>query len=548
MMIGRKMKALLLTTLCMSLAACSSGGSGKENNTETEKPPVVAADPFGRFDETVSVSLGKAMSVDVDLPSGETQENNEYVRFIENELNVKFNYDWQTADGDPYKQKMDLVIVSGTTPDVMLVDEAQLKLLVDADLILDLTDLYEANISPELRAVFESTKDLSLASATFDGKLMAIPNSSPGADAMNALYIRKDWLDAVNLPVPKTLEDIEAAAKAFIDNKLGGGNNQTIGLIGQQDIVNVGNSIFGFDTIFSYFDAYPELWVKKDDGSVEYGSIQPETKVALEKLRDMYADGIIHREFVAETGSSGREKVIAGRAGMFFGPFWMPQWIMIDNLKLDPKAEWVTVAAPLDKEGKFKTHTMSPTNSYLAVSKKMKNPEAVIRILNHEYIIDQTRGNEFYIDKEVRYNRVNLPFGHMMAPFDEKEIAVAKVDEVLAGTRDYNELLAHEKIQYDRIVYNKENPKKDLLAWAGTLTVATTREMIQDNVVKVSGAFYGKTPTMNRKWVNLKKLEDETFIQIIMGDKPIDAFDQFVADWKKQGGDEITSEVNNAVK
>ncbi|URN95756.1 MAG: extracellular solute-binding protein [Candidatus Pristimantibacillus lignocellulolyticus] len=548
MVFGTKMKAVLLIAMCTTLVACSSGGNGKGNKEVVEKTPVVAADPFGRFEETITVSLGKAMSVDIELPPGDTQENNEYVRFIEEELNVKFNYDWQTADGDPYKQKMDLVIVSESVPDVMLVDEAQLKLLVDADLIADLTDVYEANISPELREVFESTKELSLASATFDGKLMAVPNSSPGADAMNTLFIRKDWLDAVGLPVPKTLEDIEVAARAFIDNNLGGGNNQTIGLVGQQDIVNIGNSIFGFDTIFSYFDAYPELWVKNDDGTVEYGSIQPETKVALAKLRDMYANGVIHREFVAETGSSGREKIISGRAGMFFGPFWMPSWIMIDNLKLDPKAEWVTVAVPLDKEGKFKTHTMSPTSSYLAVSKKMANPEAVIRILNHEYIIDQTRGNEFYIDQNVRYNRVNLPFGHMMAPFDEKEIAVVKVDEVLAGTREYDTLLAHEKIQYDRIVYNNENPKKDLLAWASSITVDTTRGMIQSNVEKVTGAFYGKTTTMNRKWVNLKKLEDETFIQIIMGDKPIDAFDQFVADWKKQGGDEITSEVNEAVK
>jgi len=549
MLLGKKMKALLIVALCTTLVACSSGGNGKEVEKEAvEKPPVTVQDPFGRFDETVTISMGKGMSVDIDLPPGDTQENNEYVRFIEEQLNVKFDYAWQTADGEPYKQKMDLVIVSGTVPDIMIVDEAQLKLLVDADLIADLTDIYESNISPELRAVFESTKDLSLASATFDGKLMAIPNSSPGADAMNSLFIRKDWLDAVNLPIPKSLEDIEVAAKAFIDNNLGGSNNQTIGLIGQQNIVNVGNSIFGFDTIFSYFDSYPELWVKNGDGVVEYGSIQPETKTALAKLRDMYANGIIHKEFVAETGSTGREKVIAGRVGMFFGPFWMPAWMLIDNLKLDPKAEWVTVAVPLDKEDKFKTHTMSPTSRYLAVSKTLKNPEAVIRILNHEYILDQTRGIDFYVDQGVRYNRVNLPFGHMMAPFDEKEIAVGKVDEVLAGTRDYETLLIHEKLQYDRIVYNDENPKKDPIAWASMLSVATTRGMVQDNVVKVTGAFYGTTPTMKRKWVNLQKLEDETFIQIIMGSKPIDAFDQFVEDWKKQGGDEITKEVNDAVK
>ncbi len=292
------LKAILLAGLCISLAACSGGGGGKPSGAGEEKPAVKeeAASPFGKFGETVTIRYGKASSVDVRLPSGESQENNEYSRFIENELNVKFEHIWQTADGDPYKQKIDLVIASGDIPDVMVVNEAQLKLLVDSDLIADLTDVYDKNISPELRDVFESTKNLSLASATFDGKLMAVPNSAPGADAKNVLFIRKDWLDELNLPEPKTLSDIEEVAKAFMDRDPGGnGKNNTIGLMGQQDIVNVGNSIFGFDTIFSYFDAYPEMWIQTASGEVEYGSIQPEVKTALARLKEMYSKVLFSR-------------------------------------------------------------------------------------------------------------------------------------------------------------------------------------------------------------------------------------------------------------
>jgi putative aldouronate transport system substrate-binding protein len=43
----------------------------------------------------------------------------------------------------------------------------------------------------------------------------------------------------------------------------------------------------------------------------------------------------------------------------------------------------------------------------------------------------------------------------------------------------------------------------------------------------------------------LKKLKNETFVKIVTGNLPIDAFDKFVADWKKQGGDLITKEVND---
>ncbi|WP_239297125.1 hypothetical protein [Paenibacillus sp. ACRRY] len=53
---------------------------------------------------------------------------------------------------------------------------------------------------------------------------------------------------------------------------------------------------------------------------------------------------------------------------------------------------------------------------------------------------------------------------------------------------------------------------------------------------------------MESRWSNLKKLEDETFLKIIMGAAPLDTFDTFVSDWKKQGGDKITEEVKEYVK
>ena len=55
--------------------------------------------------------------------------------------------------------------------------------------------------------------------------------------------------------------------------------------------------------------------------------------------------------------------------------------------------------------------------------------------------------------------------------------------------------------------------------------------------------FFGNTPTMEKKGANLLKLEEEDFIKIVTGNKPLDYFDTFVANWKKQGGDEITAEI-----
>lgn len=53
---------------------------------------------------------------------------------------------------------------------------------------------------------------------------------------------------------------------------------------------------------------------------------------------------------------------------------------------------------------------------------------------------------------------------------------------------------------------------------------------------------------MQSVWPALQKLESETFLNIIVGDTPVSSFDTFVAEWKRQGGDQITQEVNVIVK
>jgi putative aldouronate transport system substrate-binding protein len=53
------------------------------------------------------------------------------------------------------------------------------------------------------------------------------------------------------------------------------------------------------------------------------------------------------------------------------------------------------------------------------------------------------------------------------------------------------------------------------------------------------------TATMAERNEQLKKLRNETFVKIVTGNLGIDAFDKYVADWKKLGGDIITKEVND---
>ena len=66
-----------------------------------------------------------------------------------------------------------------------------------------------------------------------------------------------------------------------------------------------------------------------------------------------------------------------------------------------------------------------------------------------------------------------------------------------------------------------------------------------DNDRFVIDKFAGAPPeAMVEKWGSLSSLQNEVIIKIIVGDYEVDYFDEFVDDWHKLGGTEITAAVN----
>jgi len=545
--------AIGILAATVALAACSSNGGNGESGSNPASSPAGAnsgqaspsasseeqADPYGPVAKPVTITIGKNASQNTDLPAGSTIEDNELTRYISQKLNVTFKDAWQ-ASGDGYTQKVSLTLASGDLPDVMVVNKQQLVQMTNAGLIEDLTDSFNKYVSPNLKAAYDSTNGYSLQSATIDGKLMGLPNINPGADAENLLWVRKDWLDELGLQEPKTLDDIIAISKAFQEKK------GAVGLLGSQTIVNVGNNPEGFDTIFSLFNSYPKMWIQDDSGKVVYGSITPETKTALAKLREMYQDGVIDKEFAVKTGDQNNELIVSGKAGIYFGPWWEPFSPLNDSITQDSKAEWVAYLAPLGEDGKLNTHNMAPSDAYLVVRKGFESPEAVIKTANYQFDIDQLQGEG--IVKNDPYSWTNMPFTLLLSRYDDKESKALAVQKVIDGQASADSLQGEAAQVYQSYLKDKQNPKKDVAAWSQAHAFLTgALPLAGDGLNKKMGVFYDVTDTMKMKWANLQKLETETFLKIILGTEPLDSFDTFVEKWKSQGGDQITKEVEKEI-
>ena len=246
-------------------------------------PPATAApapDPYGKYEQPVVLTSVRSFETNEKLPEGDTPENNQYTRYVKDNLNIDVQYIWTSATAD-YDQKVNLSIASNDVPDAMVVNLSQLTQMVAADQIADLTDVYNTYVAPPVKQMMDSSKGIALNALTFNGKIMAIPALTVPDDGYQLMWIRKDWLDKLGLPVPKTIDDIEKTAQEFITKNPGGlAAGQTIGILGPQnggvlnaDFQRPTNGMFAFDPVFFAFHAYPGFWVKGADGKVAYGSI-----------------------------------------------------------------------------------------------------------------------------------------------------------------------------------------------------------------------------------------------------------------------------------
>ncbi|WP_256760856.1 extracellular solute-binding protein [Cohnella sp. WQ 127256] len=551
-----------LLIIALAVSGCTSSNGELESSSQAEQANdnrdvnsvVHQADPYGSFAEPVTLSIAKETIPNNNLPDGGTLENNEYTKFIEKKLNVIVSHAWESEPGDTYTQKVGLTIASNAYPDAMMVNLDHLNQLVKADAIADLTEVYKAYASPLVKEIYSSYQDQLLEMATFDGKLMALPGSNIGYQH-DLMWVRKDWLDKLELPVPKTLDDIILIAKAFIeqdpdDNSLA----DTFGLLGDVRMAgpSIHNTVHSFNNIFGMFGAYPGTWVKDATGNIVYGSIASETKSALAKLAELYAAGIIDKQFAFRSSEDTNALVASSKAGIVFGPWWIPYRPLNDSVKNEPKAEWIAYNAPLDTDGKLNVVADAPATKFLVVRKDYEQLEAVVKVLNVQSaairsadpIFEETKA----IYKDLDVNWANWPFNLQL---DYNDAVIRGYDKVKAALDAESPvgLSAEGLSKYKQIMKEQSNPKKDLTAWSETNAWTTGIIPLKESTTNiVSPAFYGTTPTMKTKGTVLGKLESQAFLKIVLGEASIDSFDDFVKQWKSLGGDQITLEVTDALK
>lgn len=514
----------------------SNKGSGDDSASEPSGLPEKYETPIELT--TVTTTAGW-----IKFPEGDDVDNNVWTRHLKEEYGIAIKHLW-TADAAQYEEKMNLAIASGQLPDFFWVSGSQLMQLADADLIEDLTEVYDKYAPEVITDVMEEAGPLVLESARIDGKLMALPWTGFNQENVPMVWVRDDWRQRLNLPEPKTMDDLLTISEAFTtqdpDNN---GKDDTYGIGMDKDLASAQGFLNGFH-------AYRNIWIEDGKGGLQYSSIQPEMKEALAQLQHMYATRQIDPEFGVKSSAKYYEDVGANKIGILY------RIRSAAGIKTQtPTAEWRPYVSPSIDGNPAKMQHELNVMGYWVVKKGTKHPEALLKMA--ELFMDTFYFNtsdevfeKFVDDKKGHSALYTFAPVEVYRPFNNYN-GFLEIQKVKNGEKTLDEITPLYRTFYDGLMDYEKNG--NIESWnqnaangpSGSGSVLG--EYIKNDQFMPNQFTTVPTPSMISKLPNLLDMELEMMTKIVTG-ASLDEFDKYVENWNKLGGKEITQEVNEWYK
>lgn len=499
----KKMNSLLslICVTAVSVTLFAGCGSKESSNSSTSSPDTKKADTAPVSLSLVSADGGRIV-----------KEDNPVVKEIEKKTNTKL--DIQLITASEFKNKYNVMVAGGNIPDITRHTGFDFQQYAAQGIYLDLAPLIEKN-APIIKKYL--TKD-EMGLGNYMGKQYAIPETNKAGKTVSV--IRQDWLDALGIKTPTTLDEYtDALRKIASGDPDKNGKNDTIAL-GSPG--GWGSGIpSDFDHIFGAFGMSPQQYYLKDN-KVYPSMVSDEYKAALEYIAKLWSEKLIDPDIFTMKTDQGNQKLASNKVGGFCAWWSIAPQVVMSQLKMKetvPTANWApfTLKGPNGKSGVRSAGNIAAT---LCISAKSKNADAALKLLDYLYS-DEGYEMSYYGIKGVHYTEPGQPrTAEGEKAYSEKWLDILNM---FTGRPD---------LQFDK--------------WTSNTTDATKKEELKYQKAGYSNnlytdLFYGipATDEFNTLNTDLRKYEMQTLIKFITGADPMSKWDEYVSGWKTKGGQKI---------
>lgn len=300
----------LLTAIFMAACcACGAEQASSPSVSDMDAPSIV-----GAVDKPESIIW---ISHDGLLPeNGQALWDAEYEHLTGIELRHQY------ISGTEYDKRIALYAEAGTLPDVFDLGYTYYPEYAANGALADLTELVHTS------GLYDQVDAALWEQVTLDGKIYGVPREYPQA---RGTYVRKDWLDRLDMEIPTTYSEFITMLERFRDE------------IAECQIPYIAPDVVSSAYLPEFYQGMQTEIIPVDGVWVD-GMQQPGMAAALSNLQEAYADGLLGRDVVNSTTTACRDAWMTGTVGVFC--YWAGNWgqQLAEGLKKNvPEAEIICI-------------------------------------------------------------------------------------------------------------------------------------------------------------------------------------------------------------
>ncbi|ERJ13650.1 extracellular solute-binding protein [Haloplasma contractile] len=486
------------------LAAC---GSGNDSTVGEDTCPVYDVSEY------LNVDLDSKPTIDFLGPYADYDPAKDPTADVVEEV-TGYEVNYKRLPSTNAEQTLNTQLGTGEQYHAVKVTRNQYENLVKQCALLDISDYLDQYGENIKNAISEESWSV----VEYGDGIYGVPERSSSDNINSTIAFRQDWLDALDLEVPETPEELKAVLQAFKDEY--GQNDPSFAPLTLQksDIV-----IYAISSAFGIYTEWKEI-----DGELYHQTELEAMQEYLDFMIELEKDGLLDVAVPTNDNAKAEQKFTQGRAGAIVTYWWrVPS--LVDGLESSAEigAE-LSYAEPLKDEEGNRGILRSTGVNYVTVIPVHMAEQAAYAIdwmdkklveENFKKIVIGSEDVHHIIDREGNY----LPGNK----FDEKNNS----DYFITGSYEP---------KYDEFWLARVHKNEDMYnAWYALNEKA-------DEYGKYEPlAFAPALPVTSDKKHSLAVKQTDQFINMIFTDNSIDSYDNFLNDWKQSGGEATHEEVND---
>ncbi|GIN70030.1 ABC transporter substrate-binding protein [Bacillus sp. J14TS2] len=362
------------------VAACSSSKETESANTKAERTENLNKTGMPIVEDKISL----------DFFAGQAPQSapnwNDVMLFNEYEKMTNIDIEWEMVPKTGLTEKRNLRLASDNLPDAFhsaSVPENDILKYGQQGVFIPLNDLID-EYAPNLKKIFEEYPEIEKGITFPDGNIYSFPLLTEPDFLSSRLgsvpWINQEWLEKLDMDMPKTTEEFYQYLKAVQEKDPGGNNGIPYGSGNIGEMVNWLKGAFGIENMGS---ANPNIDVDPEDGeALRFYPISEGYKELLQYINKLYEEKLIEQNiFSIDTN----QFLANGSDGLYGSTNWFGP---IETFGEEGGKPFVGIPALEGPHGDKMITKMNPsvnTVGAFLITRENQYPEATVRWIDHFY-------------------------------------------------------------------------------------------------------------------------------------------------------------------